>query len=320
MAKNIVTIGGGTGTFVVLSGLKKLPDVELSAIVSASDDGGSTGRLRDAHGILPVGDLRQALVALSPDEVSPTLRKLFTHRFSKGDIEGHNLGNLLITGLTEMLGDIGEAIEVSSNILRVEGRVIPVCRVPTTLVAELEDGTMLVGEHEIDECKKKRSKIKRISLKESEPVCASAVNAIQNADLIILGPGDLYTSTLANFVVPGVVDAIRKSKAKIVYVVNLFTKKGQTDNFTANHHVDEISRYVGKKPDYILMHKGEFPKKELKQYKKAEEFPIVDDLEGSEIVRDNFAIIAEDKATGDILHRSLIRHDSKKIAEVIKNL
>ncbi|MBX9765355.1 YvcK family protein, partial [Patescibacteria group bacterium] len=147
--RKIVTIGGGTGTFVVLSGLKHVPNLRLTAIVSVLDDGGSTGRLRDAYGFLPPGDARQALVALADDD--ELIRKLFSYRFTKGDVAGHNLGNLLLTGLSDILGSGADAIAAASKTLRIKGTVLPVSVSPATLVAELEDGSILVGEHSIDE-------------------------------------------------------------------------------------------------------------------------------------------------------------------------
>lgn len=159
---NVVTIGGGTGTFVVLSGLKKIPGISLTAIVSSSDDGGSTGHLRDAYGILPVGDARQALVALS--ENGTTLRELFTYRFAKGDVKGQNLGNLFLTALADLKGSEQEALRVASRILRVKGRVIPSCATPTVLVADLEDGTTIRTEHVIDERDASRAPITRAYL------------------------------------------------------------------------------------------------------------------------------------------------------------
>src|SRR3989344_9687274 len=182
--KNIVTIGGGTGTFVVLSGLQRLPNVALTALVSVLDDGGSTGRLRDAYGFLPVGDARQALIALAKNGSASVIRKLFEYRFSKGDIAGHNFGNLFLTALTDILGSDAAAIEAASQILRVKGSVLTISTEPATLVATLESGETVIGEHVIDTRTAGRSPV--VALKTTEPVSISseAQQAILGADLI----------------------------------------------------------------------------------------------------------------------------------------
>lgn len=319
--KNVVTIGGGTGTFVVISGLKDIPGVSLSAIVSVLDDGGSTGRLRDAYGFLPHGDARQALIALS-DENATLLRQLFTYRFSKGDIEGHNFGNLFLTALTDILGSDAKAIEATSSILRVKGNVIPVSNRAGTLVARLESGEVIVGEHAIDTRTPGRSPIASLETKEPTHICDDAKNAIAKADMIILGPGDLYASTLANFAVDGLQSAVIESHAKIVYIVNLFTKAGETDGYSARKHVDEVTKYVGRKPDVVILHTGSFEESVLEHYAKEQEFPVIDDLgDDTRVIRAPFAsVIIAKKIEGDVVPRSLIRHDSKKITETIRAL
>ena len=320
--KNIVTIGGGTGTFVVLSGLKHVEGVSLKAIVSVADDGGSTGRLRDGYGFLPLGDARQALIALADDTGAPLMRSLFDYRFPKGDINGHNFGNLFLIALTDILGSDAAAIEAASKILRVEGRVVPVSDRSATLVAHLENGEVVVGEHLIDERVLGRSPIVSLETKESVPVSPDALEAVLKADILVLGPGDLYTSTLANFTVTGLAEAVAGARAHLVYIVNLFTKTGQTDGYSASRHIEEITRYVGRRPDTIIMHVGTFPEDVLELYKKENELPIVDDLpEDASIIRGSFAdVIVAEKVAGDTVPRSLIRHDSMKIATAIRKL
>ncbi len=320
MSHNIVTIGGGTGTFVVLSGLKELPDVSLAAVVSVLDDGGSTGRLRDAYGFLPHGDARQALIALA-DERATLTRALFAYRFSKGDIAGHNFGNLFLTALTDMLGSDAKAIEAASTILRVKGSVIPISERPGTLVARLENGETLVGEHAIDTRTPGRSPIVALETKEPSELCEDAKESIAEADIIILGPGDLYASTLANFAIKGLTEALKNSSARLVYIVNLFTKAGETDGYTAKKHVDEITRYAGRKPDVILVHSGEFATDTLDHYAAEKEFPVEDDLgDDRRIVRAHFAdVVVAKKVAGDVVARSFIRHDSHTLAEAIKH-
>ena len=321
--KRIVTIGGGTGTFVVLSGLKKVPNARLYAIVSVLDDGGSTGRLRDAYGFLPPGDARQALIALADDSNGGGLmRELFSYRFTKGDVKGHNLGNLLLTALSDIRGSGAAAIEGASKTLRIKGTVLPVSVEPATLVATLEDGTMLVGEHLIDERQPGRSRIASLTTKENAAANPRALEAVKAADIIILGPGDLYASTLADFAVSGLSEAVASSKARLVYIVNLFTKAGQTDGYSAKRHTDEVTRYVGRAPDVVLMHEGAFAEDVLARYEKEGERPVSDDLPQSpSVVRSNFAdVVVAEKVEGDEVPRSIIRHNSDKIAEAIAKL
>lgn len=320
--RKIVTIGGGTGTFVVLSGLKHLENVRLTAIVSVVDDGGSTGRLRDAYGFLPPGDARQALVALADDADGGLIRQLFSYRFTKGDIAGHNLGNLLLTGLSDILGSGADAIDAASKTLRVKGRVVPVSTTPATLVARLEDGQVLIGEHVIDERISGRPHIAELSTKENVEANPVALESIKSAKVIVLGPGDLYASTLADFAVKGIPEAVRSSKAKLIYIVNLFTKAGQTDGLSAAAHVAAIEKHVGRKPDAILVHSGDFAPEVLARYAKEHEYPVVDDLpkDGS-IIRGQFAdVVIAEKIEGDTVPRSLIRHSSEKIALAIEKL
>lgn len=319
--KNIVTIGGGTGTFVVLSGLRRLPDVSLTAVVSAADDGGSTGHLRDAYGFLPAGDARQALVALAED--GNVLRDLFAYRFTKSDIKGHNLGNLFITALTDLLGSDSAAIAEASRILRIQGQVLTATDMPTVLEAVLADGTVLRGEAQIDERKAGRSSITKLSLVDSPPVSEVARGAVAAADVIILGPGDLYTSTAATLLPIGMREAVRDSKAKLVYIANLFTKPGQTDGYTVSDHVREIAKYAGREPDHILVNVNGFTEDALKTYIRSGEVPLTDDLpqDDPRVYRSTFVSMHPLPAVeNDPLPRSLIRHDSEKVASVLQTI
>lgn len=241
--KKVVVIGGGTGTFTVLTALKGYP-VNLTAIVSMADDGGSTGLLRDQYGVLPPGDVRRALVALAND--SGTLRKLFTHRFKHGDLKGHSFGNLFLAALEQVTGSFAEAVAEAARVLKIEGEVVPVTLDKVRLVAELTDGKIIRGENKIDLPQGKRAPIKRIYLDRIARVNPAALQAIRSADLVLLAPGDLYTSLIPNLLVPGITAALKRTQAKVVYAVNVMTKYGETDNYTALDFVSAVERYLGR--------------------------------------------------------------------------
>lgn len=319
-APRIVTLGGGTGTFVVLTGLRRAGGAALTAIVSASDDGGSTGRLRDAYGMLPPGDARQALVALA--EEGSLIRELFAYRFSKGDVAGHNLGNLFITALTDLLGSDAAAIEEASHILRVTGRVLSVSDQAGTLRATLADGSTLLGEHAIDERVRGRAPITQLELTEKRWISPAARRAIIEADVVVLGPGDLFTSTIATLLPTGVTQALAESSGKLVAVLNLFTKTGQTDGYTAAHTVAELERYAGRKLDSILMHAGELPAAARERYAKEGEQPLADDLgDDPRVVRLPLAAVSVvEPVPEDPVPRSLVRHDTDKLADALFSL
>lgn len=319
----IVTIGGGTGLFTLLSGLKKYP-FDLTAIVGITDDGGSNKKFRDEFGLLPPSDFRQCLVALSREPEDSTLRELMMYRFSKGvGLKGQTFGNILIAALTDIKDSQLEAFEQTGKILNIKGKIIPVSTNHTHLMAEYENGEKVLGEHIIDEPNKfhdSRQRIKKLFLDKPTKIYPKAKEAMLDADYIILGPGDLYTSTLANLVVKGVPEAIRKSRAKVIYIINLMTKYGQTYNFTAVDHVEEIKKYLGKRPDYILINNSSLPEKILAKYKKEKnDYPVKDNLvKNKSIIRSDYLsrhIIKKYQA--DKLERSLIRHDSDKLARTI---
>lgn len=328
--QNVVVIGGGTGTHTVLRGLKQYQkQLNVSAVVTMADSGGSTGRLRDEFGYLPVGDVRMALVALASDvdEQEELLRKLFLYRFDKGDgLSGHNFGNLLLVALTDILGSEEAAIRAAARVLRVRGTVVPVTTEKVDLVATYDDGVQVIGEHDIDEPTTERAqhKITKLDITPQASISEAAESTILNADLIVLGPGDLYTSVLANCVVDGVPEAIRNSSAKLVYICNLMTKLGQTSGMGVAEHVTEITRYVGQCPDAVFVNTGEFPTDLLERYAADKEFPVAVDFEKCDdceyITADLLATEAVQTATGDTLKRSLIRHDSRKLARKLVDL
>ena len=327
--KRIVVVGGGTGTYTVLSGLKKYADtIDISAVVAMTDSGGSTGRLRDEFGYLPVGDVRMALSALAheDDENGALVRKLFLHRFaSDGDITGHNFGNLFLIALTDILGKEELAIKAASKVLRVCGTVIPVTHEKTHLVAEYNDGTRIVGEHHIDTLPTGALRERIVSLDVTPQVHLNteAGEALRNADMIVFGPGDLYTSVLANCVVSGFKEAIGKSKARTVYISNLMTKAGQTTHMNVVDHVRELERYIGREPDVILVNETTLPVHLLARYAEEGEYPV--DVAGAGLNgalhrRDLLATEEIIRSKGDVLKRSLIRHDSDKLAIILHGL
>jgi uncharacterized cofD-like protein len=318
--KRIVCIGGGTGTFVTLKGLKSYGQ-HLSAIVSMSDSGGSNKRIRDEFGLLPTSDIRQCFVALADENGGAgIMRKLFMYRFEKGKgISGMTFGNLFIAALADIIGSQKDAIKQTSKILRIKGTVIPVSYTKTNLIATYEDGSKATEEHLIDEPDHDGTlRITNIVLSPPAKANPDAIEVISKADMLVLGPGDLFTSVLPNLLVRGMSQAVRNTRAVVVYVVNLMTKWGQTYNFSVSDHVHAIERHIGKSIDYVFINNGKIPTKVLDLYEKQKEHPVTDDLHGKQyfrVIRKNFVNTNPiSKAQTDILIRSLIRHDSDKLA------
>ena len=318
--KKITVIGGGTGTFVVLSGLKKYP-LDLSVVVTMMDSGGSTGRLRDQLGILPPGDLRQCLVALSD---APLLwRKLFLYRFEKGDLEGHNFGNIFLAALEKVSDSYDNAIDTASYVLKTKGKVIPVTFNKLHLVAEYENGQKITGEGLIDENHSEKSRIKTAYLEPQGNANPVAIKSIEESEYIVIGPGDLYTSIIPVLLVNNVKEAMKKSKAKIIYIMNMMTKSGQTTNYKASDHVKDLVKYLGKEPDYILINNGAISEEILASYKKYNEVKVTNDLNknGYQIIEKDLVDVKKvEKNSSDILYRSILRHDSEKVAEELKKI
>lgn len=323
---NIVCLGGGTGTFVVLRGLKSYP-CRLSAIVAMSDSGGANKRIRDEFGLLPVSDLRQCLVALSEENGGAgLLRKLFMYRFEKGKgISGMTFGNLFMAALSDILGSQAEAIRQTGKVLRIHGTVIPVSYTKTNLLAQYEDGSILTEEHLIDEPRHDGTlKIKKIFLKPRAKANPEALERIKSADLIVLGPGDLFTSVLPNLLVSGIAKAIINSKAKVIYVMNLMTKFGQTYNFKTLDHLKILENYLGKRINCLIINNAPLNKKAMGIYAKYQEFPVIDDLTKKSYYQTIKTDVAAKnivyKSASDSLVRSLIRHDSGKLAKILISL
>ncbi len=321
MTKKIVVIGGGTGTFVALTGLKK-HGCELSAIVTMADSGGSTGILRDEYGVLPPGDVRQCLVALS--ESDQLMRELFNYRFEDGCLKGHAFGNIFLTALAKVTGSFEKAIDAASKVLAVNGRVIPVTADNAHLVAVLENGQTIKGEASIDEPEHDGSlRIERVFLEPEANASSSAVEAISNADLIVIGPGDIHTSIVPNLLVKGIPEAIKKSRAKKAFVCNLMTKWGQTNGLSAQQHVELIEKYLGRGVlDFVVINSAKIPEQALKKYaEKHKAFPVEGDVKSVKII--NADLLSEktfEQKKSDLQNRSIIRHDPDKLADNLMRL
>lgn len=315
----ITLIGGGTGTSTVLEGLKRHNDLELNVIVGMMDDGGSNAVVRDEFGLLPLSDLRKSIIALSRENENDILRNLFTYRFSQGDgLKGHTLGNLLMIAMTDITGSEIEAIEMFKYIFNVSGNIVPVTLDKVRLIAEYSNGMKIKGEHLIDEPDIQDSIVK-FYLDKKARAYKGAIDCIMDCEYIIIGPGDLYTTTLANIVVEGISQALQKTKAKLIFIPNLMSKVGQTRGLTMNSMITLVEGYVGREFDYILINNGKIPKRAYKRYIADGEHLFVDDLKDisrrSVIRTDLVANSAIKKEKGDTLYRSLVRHDSEKLSK-----
>jgi len=319
--QQVVVIGGGTGSYVVISGLiKYLP--QISALVTVADSGGSTGRLRDEFGFLPVGDLRQALAALAQEKDQAIIRDVLLYRFAKGSgLEGHNLGNLILTALQDLTGSTSKAVELASKIFRLHGHIYPITTQNVDLVIEYTDGTFIVGEHHLNPNQGGGKKIKQVRLSPRAKIYQKAKESIESAQVIIIGPGDLYASLLPNLVVSGCKAAFAKTKAKIIYNVNLMTSFTQTHQMTARDHVDEIERHIGRPVDYVIVNNAPIPEKIIQAYQKQQEYPVIDDLDNSEatrIIRAPLIKTTQMKQTAkDEIVRSFLRHEPQALAQII---
>ncbi len=328
MNKKICCIGGGTGTYQVLTGLKKYP-VDLTAVVSMTDSGGSNRVLRDEFGLLPTSDIRQCLVALASPGSDELLRKLFIYRYDRGTgISGMTFGNLFMAALADIYNSQEKAIDKTCEILNIQGKIFPVTYDNVHLVARYENGRQVLGEHHIDQPDKKLGKYGIVGLEVVPRARANkkALVAIKQADLLVIGPGDLYTSIICNLVVEGVSQAIKKSQAKKIFIINLMTKFGQTNNFTAKDHLRELEKYLGKGVvDVCLINKTRpFSNKILARYTEEQAVLVIDDLDSQQklkVIRGDF-VDREiyQRQPRDKIKRSLIRHDPDKLAKAIISL
>lgn len=304
MNKKIVVLGGGTGMSILLGGLKNFP-LDITAIVSVSDDGSSTGRLREEFNTPAVGDIRRVLISLS--ETEPLVEKLFNYRFvTCSDLDGHTIGNLILTGLKEITGNLSEGIEALSKVFNLKGKVLPLTEDNAVLMAKMEDGSIVEGEHLITATPKK---IKEIFYKSKMEVTPGVIDSIMNADAIILSMGSIYTSIIPNLINNSLIEAIDKSNAKIMYACNMVTQPGETDNFKVSDHVNLLNRYLGnKKIEYVFANNKEINEDILKKYQTTEQKDKVildrDNLKDINLIENDYFVLVD----------NIVRHDSAKLA------
>lgn len=305
MNKKVVVLGGGTGLSTLLRGLKQFP-IDITAIVAVSDDGRSTGKLRQEFNVPAVGDVRQVIVALS--ETEPLVQDLLNYRFkTNSDLNGHALGNLLLTALINVAGNMSTGIESLGKILNLKGKVLPLTEDNVTLMARMENDSIIEGEHNITEYK---GKIKEIFYKEKPEINNDVIREIKEADLIILSMGSLYTSLLPNLICNEIKQAIDESKAEVMYICNIMTQPGETDKFTASDHINIVNNYLNKKKiGIILANTGAITKVMKEKYASLEQKdPVIFDKKNLKSM--NIKIISDDFVT--ITH-NMLRHDATKL-------
>lgn len=305
----VVTIGGGTGLSVLLRGLKKYP-LEITAVVTVADDGGSSGKIRSDMNIPSPGDIRNVIAALS--DVEPYLEKMFQYRFDSGEVKGHPVGNLMIAAMTDIHGDFSTAVKVMSRILNVRGTVLPTTNDIATLNAVLSDGEIIRGESSIT---KAGGVIDHVYITPSRvKPNEDVLKAIEEADYIIMGPGSLYTSIIPNLVISKVSEKIRESKAKKIYVCNVMTQHGETDNYSVCDHIVAINKHVQENIfDLVIANSREFDDSILSKYHKEKQEPVKIDQEkikelGIKLIKNNDV---------GIVDNNTIRHNADKVSELI---
>ena len=306
----IVAVGGGTGLSTLLRGLKEYTS-NITAIVTVTDDGGSSGRLKTDFGMLPPGDIRNCLVALADTEGS--MRELFDYRFDKGNgLAGHSLGNILLAAMSDMQGDFYRAVQETGKVLAIRGRVIPSTLANVTLKAWTDRGRLVSGETSIAESEEKIDRV-FLSRKRCRPL-PEATEAILEADAVILGPGSLYTSVIPNLLVGGIGEAVQKTQAPVFYVCNVMTQPGETDGYDAADHLEALEYHGGKGiADYILVNSEEIPGFMLRKYREENAFPVAVNL--GKLREMEVGVIEEALIdTGDY-----VRHDSQKLAKALLN-
>lgn len=306
MKRKVVVLGGGTGSSTLLRGLKEFP-IDLTAIVSVCDDGSSTGVLREEFNIPAVGDIRRVLVALS--ETEPLVMDLFNYRFNTtSDLDGHTVGNLLLTASSEITGNLSDGIEALSKVFNLKGKVVPLTEENVVLVGEMADGSIIEGEHKITQDK---HPVKRVYYKEEPVPTKEAVTAIREADLIILSMGSLFTSIIPNLICEKIIDAIDESHAKIMYVCNMVTQPGETDYFKVSDHVKLLNEYLGKhKIDVVIANTGQIDEEMAERYGSLEQKdPVILDRKTTKSMVDR--VIHDDYV---IIKNNLLRHNVMKLS------
>lgn len=306
MKRKVVVLGGGTGSSTLLRGLKQFP-VDLTAIVSVCDDGRSTGVLREEFNIPAVGDIRRVLAALS--ETEPLVMELFNYRFhTTSDLDGHTVGNLLLTASSEITGNLSDGIEALSKVFNLKGKVVPLTEDNVVLMGEMEDGRIVEGEHHITQDKRK---VKRVYYKEEPVPTKEAVKALEEADLIILSMGSLFTSIIPNLICDEIRNAIDRSSGKIMYVCNMMTQPGETENFKVSDHVRLLNQYLGNhKIDVVIANDGKIDEDMARRYESLEQKDSVElDREGTESLVSK--VISDDYVT---VKNNLLRHNVMKLS------
>jgi uncharacterized cofD-like protein len=304
----VVTIGGGTGAAGLLRGLKDHTD-KLTAVVNVADDGGSSGRLRKEYGMLPPGDIRNCLAALS--DGGPVLERLFQYRFEEGDLRGHPFGNIFLAALTRVTGDFEQAVREANRVLNVRGRVVPATATKLSLVAEHEDGSKTTGESLVGRMDKP---VRRLSIRPPDaPATGEAMEAILTADVVLLGPGSLYTSVLPNLLIPGIRDALLRTEALVGYICNIMTQPGETPGFTASRHAAVIQEHSrGDVLDFVVVNTGEIPPGPAKTYLAENSEPVRADFDRLYALPGSPRIVAADLVRAG----RVIRHHAGKLAEL----
>jgi uncharacterized cofD-like protein len=310
--KHVVVIGGGTGQATILRGLKHIPDIHLSTIVTVADDGGSTGRLRRAFAVPAMGDIRNVMLALAESE--SVMSDLMAYRFEGSEdvvneLRGHNLGNIILTALTNKSGSFTEAIGLISKVLNVKGDIIPSTTQLVTLCAHMEDGTIVRGESNIP---KPHIKINDVFYDEPVQATKEAIKAIEKADLVVFGIGSLYTSICANLIIPDLRKALAKSKAHKVYLCNAMTQKGETDGYTLEDHVASIEEHAHIQIDTVIKADDEIPEELLVKYAAQDAHPV--------LLRDKTHLYKVSHRKLLTFERDLVRHDPLKIQHLVQQL
>lgn len=306
MNKKVVVLGGGTGMSTLLKGLKLFP-IDITSVVSVCDDGKSTGRLRNEFNTVAVGDIRRVIISLS--ETEPLIEELFNYRFdTSSDLDGHTVGNLMLTAISNINNNLSDGIASLSKVFNLKGKVLPLTEDNVVLMGEMEDSSVVEGEHNVT---KYNSKIKKVFYKEEVKTNPLVLEEIKTADLIILSMGSLYTSVVSNLLCEDMLDEIDKSKAKIMYVCNMMTQPGETDNFKASDHIKVLNSYLKKKKiEIIIANNGEIKEEIKKKYETLEQKDqVVFDLE--ELEKLNLEIISNDYVT---VENEILRHKVDKLS------